>query len=283
MATINFGDSPLIRQFRDLYSEVINLKKFARTGVIIGDDDVVPDMPDGTAWRVKRIGERLNGIVDRYEQAAVSYGGEYLIIYEEARYVMVALADEIFLNLDWDGRFIWNFNLLESRLFNSHIAGERFFQRLDRLLSLTSDAIHVELAKVYLMALCLGFQGRYRGADPNGDLISYRTRLYNYIAKDVRYLERDEPLFPEAHRHTFAGLDKKLLPPIRIWMIRLGVAFLFVLALQHVIWEYVLVPDLRRQSDSIIGRRDTTWRDTVHAEIPRKRLNDTAHLPAERK
>ncbi len=54
--------------------------------------------------------------------------------YFEAQYVMAAFADDVFIHLDWEGRRAWTSNLLEATLFQSHVAGEMFFEKLDRLL-----------------------------------------------------------------------------------------------------------------------------------------------------
>src|SRR5947209_3942754 len=79
--------------------------------------------------------QRLVSLFERQEAQAWRYGGTYgAEFYKEAQYVMVALADEIFLNTQWEGQRFWVSNLLESKIFRTHVAGELFFQRLDRLL-----------------------------------------------------------------------------------------------------------------------------------------------------
>ena len=84
---------------------------------------------------------------------------------------MAALADEIFLYLDWPGREAWRANLLEFKLFQSYRAGEEIFRRIEALLR-TRDPADSELAKIYLMAIALGFRGqpRGRGAGAGGRL-----------------------------------------------------------------------------------------------------------------
>ncbi|HEU5459777.1 MAG TPA: DotU family type IV/VI secretion system protein, partial [Pyrinomonadaceae bacterium] len=54
--------------------------------------------------------------------------------YFEAQYVMAAFADDVFIHLNWEGKRAWTSNLLETALFQSHVAGEVFFDKLDRLL-----------------------------------------------------------------------------------------------------------------------------------------------------
>jgi type VI secretion system protein ImpK len=163
---------------------------------------------------------------------------------------MVALADEIFLNADWEGRYAWNFNLLESRLFQSHVAGERFFQNIDQLLEKRSP-LRVELAKIYLMALSLGFQGKYRGADPEHALRYYRKRLHSFITLGAEDVGRESRLlFPQAYEHTVRGGEVRRFPSARKWIITLAVAIVVMLGISHLLWT-TIISDLHPVLDNI--------------------------------
>jgi len=59
--------------------------------------------------------------------------------YFEAQYVMAAFADDIFIHLDWEGKRAWTSNLIESTLFQSHVAGELVFDKLDRCFAIRLD------------------------------------------------------------------------------------------------------------------------------------------------
>jgi type VI secretion system protein ImpK len=260
MMNIGFDDSILVQQFRFFYREVIALKQ------VVHQDapepalphlpyalDVIHDMAGLSAANVNLVSERLATLLEQQQRMALQYGGDFMLAYEEARYAMVGLADEIFLNADWEGKIAWNFNLLEERLYHTHIAGEEFFRRCDALLVAMRDASKIELAKVYLLALCLGFQGRYRGADPHGDLIRYRRRLYHHIFHGTHHLpEGPKPLFPGTEEHTISAGEMRLLPPIRTWIYRLVGVVVIALVLQHLVWHYLLTSDLWRLADEII-------------------------------
>src|SRR5215475_12859109 len=62
------------------------------------------------------------------------------------------------------------------------LAGEIFFRRLETLLRREDEAA-AELAVVYLMALSLGFRGKYWGAAHEPILDSYRARLFSFISR----------------------------------------------------------------------------------------------------
>jgi hypothetical protein len=69
---------------------------------------------------------RLQTLLEMQALEAGRRGGEYgVLYYKEAQYVMAALADEIFLTLDWTGRDTWRSDLLETRLFGTYDAGEK--------------------------------------------------------------------------------------------------------------------------------------------------------------
>ncbi|CAM2065656.1 DotU family type IV/VI secretion system protein [Sulfidibacter corallicola] len=160
----------------------------------------------------------------------------------EARYVMVALADEVFLHFAWAGRTEWNHYLLEEQVFHSQSAGEWFFQRVDDLL-LDPGAGSRELAKVYLMALALGFKGRYRLGDPNGDLALYQRRLYGFIfGAEPPATQAALSLFPQNRETVAAQSDAQPLPRQRA-LHRLAAAILAAwLLLGFGLWRWLTRP-----------------------------------------
>jgi len=231
------GESLLILQFRDFYRELIALKRISRERTEGGDAE---------------IRQRIITVLDRQLRVAIQFGGNYLAAYEEARYVMVALADETFLHSEWEGRFTWNFQLLETQIYQTHVAGDLFFQRIDQLITLRDD-LKIELARIYLMALALGFQGRFRGADPTGELSAYRQRLYDYVADGERLLaDGKNPLFPETGEHLLNSNPLSLLPPVRRWALRLAILVVIAIGVQQVVWRYFLTPDVRHVVEQIL-------------------------------
>jgi type IV/VI secretion system ImpK/VasF family protein len=106
-------------------------------------------------------------------------------IYEDARYAMVGLVDELAIFGGWAYKHEWGQEPLQLALFNSNIAGERFFELLQNLESRFSQSGNEEEKETILGALevfftCIecGFQGRYRGF-PEGEreLSGIRKRL----------------------------------------------------------------------------------------------------------
>lgn len=181
-------------------------------------------------------------------------GGEYGVgYYRDAQYAMAALADEIFLTLDWPGREVWRSRLLEYELFGTYTAGETLFERVDRLLK-DRDPSDGEIAAVYLLALALGFRGKYRDADDGGQIEYYRRQLFAFLFQGRPDLDReDRRMFPEAYANTLTRDEGERLPYIRRWLwLMVGIAVVFLLA-SVVVWE-VFTADLSREVADLLRR-----------------------------
>jgi type VI secretion system protein ImpK len=150
---------------------------------------------------------------------------------------MVALADEIFQNTKrWDGRLTWVSNLLESRMFDSHFAGDYFFRKLDELL-VRRDPVYRDLAAVYLMALSLGFEGKYRDRQDRKQLETYRRQLFHFVFQRPADLEAETCYFPEAYGRTPRDEAKRKLTNPRAWIILLCAVVIAYVALTHGVWS----------------------------------------------
>jgi type VI secretion system protein ImpK len=156
--------------------------------------------------------------------------------YFEAQYVMAVFADDVFINLDWEGKRAWTSNLLETALFHSHVAGEMFFEKLDRLLR-DRDPADKSLAAVYLNALSLGFRGKYSGVNDHGKLRRYRNELFAFIFRQPADLVNDSKVaFPDSYVQSLrTEKTRKLMNP-RVWLALLGVVLVAYLAVSHGLW-----------------------------------------------
>lgn len=248
MSTIESGDSQVVQQFREFYRRVIELKRavgIVSGGVLPGDVPLSGVAPGGVPIGAAQVRDAIVSLLENQQRVAARVGGDYILVYDDARYVMTALADEIFLHSQWEGRAAWDTDLVEVRFYGTRIAGDLFFQRVDRLLIATREGMNLELAKIYLLALSLGFEGRYRGNDPEGDLERYRSRLSNYVHGEARMLTPTTPsMFPRAHEYTMAAGERRMLPPLRRWVLRFALVLVLALALQHMVWRLGLTTDV---------------------------------------
>ena len=171
--------------------------------------------------------------------------------YFEAQYVMAAFADDIFIHLDWEGRRAWTSNLLESTLFQSHVAGEMFFEKLDRLLR-DRDPVDRSLAAVYLSTLSLGFRGKYHGLNDHGKLRRYRHELFTFVFRQPPDLTSDGKVaFPDSYVSNLRKEKRKTLTNPRVWLAVLGFVVVIYLAASHGVW-LSLTSRLERVSNQIV-------------------------------
>lgn len=161
--------------------------------------------------------------------------------YEEAKFVMAALADERFIKLDWVGKKEWINKLLESRLFHSHSAGEVFFQRADRIL-LERDPAQRELACVYLMALSLGFCGKFNQPQYAEKLAEYRRNLFAFVFHRSPGVGNLQHLFLEPYLYTLRGRKKRKLPRVKLWLAALCLLIAVYLGVSHTLWTSLVKP-----------------------------------------
>jgi type VI secretion system protein ImpK len=156
--------------------------------------------------------------------------------YFEAQYVMAAFADDVFIHLNWEGKRAWTSNLLEAALFQSHVSGEMFFDKLDRLLR-DRDPADKSLAAVYLTALSLGFRGKYHGLNDHGRLRRYRQELFAFVFRQPQDLKGDAKIaFPDSYVKNLREEKRRKLANPRVWLAVLAFVLVTYLAVSHGIW-----------------------------------------------
>jgi type VI secretion system protein ImpK len=194
---------------------------------------------------------RLLALFKSQALGALRYGESYAAEYQKALYVMVALADEIFLRTEWEGQAAWGWNLLESKVFRSHDAGQRLFEQLDNMLRVQNPADR-DLAEVYLMALSLGFQGKYDDSrDGMRRLADYRKRLFIFIrGREPELNDELRYLFPEAYTHVVREEGQRKLSDPRAWIVVLGLVIIVYTVATQLFWLQ-LTRDLNTVNQSI--------------------------------
>ena len=80
------------------------------------------------------------------------------------RYALCALIDETLLNSRWAFKNQWSEQPLQLEFFGEHLAGEGFFELLDRIRK--KGRRKADLLEVFCMCLILGLRGKYRLRNP---------------------------------------------------------------------------------------------------------------------
>lgn len=142
------------------------------------------------------VGE-VRHFLDTIERQAMRMGIASEDIYA-AKYAYCAAVDEAILVQPSSLRDTWELQPLQLRLFGEHLAGERFFDRLEELRQ--QGAARLPSLEVYHYCLLMGFEGKYRLEGT--EKLSYLTARLG-----------DEIIYFKGKRHGFAP---HALPPDHI-------------------------------------------------------------------
>lgn len=264
-------ESVLYGYFHEFHDELLGIREqlLRQDWAIVGAED----FPDNVPFR-----RDLLDLFNRQERDAAGRAGEHGIeLYRELKYILVAFIDEYFLHLlDWEGKELWRKHLLEQRLFNSHASGQVFFEKADHLIA-ERDPVTVELARIYLLILSLGFEGMYRERDDKGDLTRYRRSLYYLVTRreptevDERLLnDKEMRIFPAAYEPTLAeGLSQPMrrwLPAVSRWYLGFVLLLGAGLIVSVFLWHR-LSDDLLTATDRILG---DSWGSTYAKSVPER-------------
>jgi type VI secretion system protein ImpK len=253
----------IIRYFEDFYCEVIRHKENIlgegnkdegnKTGKKKSKPSPATDFSPTTPETVLNCLEQL---LKTQAIDAARFGGEFASkFYNEAQFMMAALADEVFLHLDWAGKSYWENHLLESRLYNTHNAGQLFFEKIDSFLK-DRDPSQTDIATLYLLALGLGFKGKFRGIDDQGAIARYRNELHLFIHhRDPELFQPQAQLFPEAYTHTLEDGEIVYLNDFRPWVAGFAAALTFMLFTSYGVW-YSATGEIRASVNNILNKRD---------------------------
>lgn len=247
--------SPLIDQFWLFYSEVMRIKRALaerQAAPVARDAAAAPRTEEADAGSARpalfdaresavdarQIATSLQRLLEHLALQAMRQGSQFAQgIHNEALYVMAALADEVFLHdVDWPDKPAYRSVLVESLMFKSHVAGEQVFANLDRLLE-SRDPSYAELATIYLLALSLGFRGKFRRLPDQGRLAGYRRQLFRLVMHRPTALDAESlRICAGSYDHTLREGGGMRLRPLRRWALGLAAVLALWVVASHVIW-----------------------------------------------
>ena len=134
-------DNPLIHCSFGLLSLVTKLRK----------------LPQHLA--VGQLQQQVVGEIQSFENCALQKSASRSQV-DIAKYFLCALIDETVLNTPWGHAGGWSNNSLSNFFFHETIAGNKFFQFLDRLKQ--QPAQNLDLLELAYLCLSLGFEGKFR-------------------------------------------------------------------------------------------------------------------------
>lgn len=236
MNAVQLSRSNLLTKLRGFYALVVRLK---------GEIE-----DKGADVSVERVQGELRAFIDNELRAQGEDESGYHL-YDAMRYIMVALADDQFLHMktEWPGRARWLTNLLEKQYFGTQRAGATFFDRIDELLA-SRDKTKEEVATAFLIALLLGFKGRFRG-DEEQEITGYKERLQYFVGVGKSgTVDPAKPLFPDAYAHTITSEPDQKMPDHRTYVRLTLVAIIAWFGLSHFSW-YSQTDEIRQVVEKV--------------------------------
>jgi type IV/VI secretion system ImpK/VasF family protein len=163
--------------------------------------------------------------------------------YQQVKYPLAVLADEVVLTSAWSHAKRWEQCLLEKKYFSSNIGGNQFFRLLTKIDQMSSGVI-----TVFFYCLALGFRGGFAPNDPS--LLRLKGRLFTRIMPSSR--DGDEVMFADTYRMDKSGSGK--LPRLWKWrhlIIGAVIVFISLLFIQRVVvWPLIMGTSINNLSAS---------------------------------
>lgn len=196
--------------------------------------------------------EDTKKIIFNFEQTILNYSSFYSFEYSEqdeynrflsnlkdAQYAMTSIADEIFLNTEWSGKKCWEFNLLEEKIFKSHVSGVEIFTKIKKII----DSINPskEIASIYLSLLGLGFKGKFRSDNKieeskNEEEIGiFKKKLFEIIYQG-QTINNNNKIFPKAYHYTIVSSENDIIRKSKFSYIILSVFCIFI-TVGYFVWK----------------------------------------------
>lgn len=269
MSTEPTGGSYLVELLRQYCALVLTHKKeiedrLAAQLRLADRGEVMEISPDAEiAERAEALQRQLRDRLEEQAQDVLRRGDEReQRRFREMQYVMVAFTDEVFLSLSWEGQEYWSDHLLEERLFATHHAGTKFFANIDELLR-QRDATRADVAVAFLLALSLGFRGRYHGASGDAEIERYRQQLFAFLFQRNLGLNDEAQLYGQAYAQLLTGKPQSWLPILRPWFMAIAAVLGLYVLMSHAVWVLEssrisrIIDDLR-ESPRTAGAKATT-------------------------
>jgi type IV/VI secretion system ImpK/VasF family protein len=234
----------LLAKFRAFYNEIIRFQHqkseftagFATAIVTEYAADLSPDAA------AEGLSKRLSELLELQAAEAKWMGGEAAERYPDAQYAMAALADETFEYMEWDGKPSWPKVSLERKIYQTNAADVEMFRRIDKLLKESPDSVVArDLARVYLLVLAAGFQGKWRPFRLTRPVAEYRRRLYEYIHNDdaLMLFAAERKIFPDAASRTLEGAAVSRFSAAQRWAAILLFLVISYTVIAHIAWNRV--------------------------------------------
>jgi type VI secretion system protein ImpK len=165
--------------------------------------------------------KRLRSFLKSFERGAQRLNASADDVYL-AKFAFCALVDEVVLMSRLEIRKDWERRPLQLEYFGEQLAGERFFEHLEKLRQ--EGAKRLQVLEVFHMCLLLGFQGRY--VLEGSEKLGYLTAR---VGDEIAHLRGKRATFAP-HWAAPDNVAHKLRAEVPLWVIASVFALVAVLA-----------------------------------------------------
>jgi type VI secretion system protein ImpK len=164
-------------------------------------------------------------------KAAVREARRHGYTNDEIQFGMLAVVgflDESILNADIPALAEWPRETLSHELFGHHLAGEIFFDNLDRLLGLQDSPGLAEVLDVYRLCLLLGFRGKFgpvRTAEIKALTDAAAERIRRIRGSDCPLFPADKAVSPAAPTRATDKVRRRAFVAAAVTLIGTGALF----------------------------------------------------------
>lgn len=187
---------------------------------------------------------QVAALLNKFEERGLRYGYSEKIV-RLAKFALAAFIDETVLTNNFPLKEEWEKYSLQLEYFGEHLAGNKFFDRLEAMLKQIDQA--VDAVEVYYVCLLLGFKGKYA--------IYMEDELTNVIRRTAEALQRagrlrDVQLAPHAIVEDQPEPPKKH-PFLPTWAYVFGFGGLFLSALIYIVFLFLSRNSLNEVLDKL--------------------------------
>jgi len=149
--------------------------------------------------------------------------------YQQAKYPVVALVDELLQCSSWEQKSEWQLNPLQRHYFDTTSAGAEFYERLNVLNKFGPDR---DIREVYALCLGLGFKGKFfRGEDRKAYEEIKAFNLSLLLPDEAQRNIDSATLFPFAYKGHDDSESHSFKARLNIYPIIVGVPIIVVVSL----------------------------------------------------
>ena len=150
-------------------------------------------------------------------------------LFQQAKFPVVALIDELLLCSNWEEKAEWRSNPLQRQFFDTTSAGAEFYDRLNVLNKFGPDR---DIREVYALCLGLGFKGKYfRGEDRKAYEEVKAFNLSLLLPDEAQRNIDSTTLFPFAYKGHEDSENHSFKSRLNIYPIIIGVPIIVIVSL----------------------------------------------------